>query len=118
MKTIQFLSIMMAIGFLFASCGKNYDYEKVIVNNSRETVQVQLLYDHDNSIYTIAPGERKVVFECIYQSYRKPKKDDVSNKFTVLNATPEAEAHIKNSDNWSMTENGKQFQTIYVFEEQ
>lgn len=116
MKTLKFTFVLAIVGLMLASCGKNYQYDKVITNNTREPIQVQLNYDFDQSTYTIEPGQSVVVFSCIYQ-YQKPKSDEVCFKFSKVNGTEEENLHLQSSQNWRMLEDGKNIKSVYHFEE-
>jgi hypothetical protein len=116
MKSLKFTFFVALVGLLLTSCGKNYEYDKVITNNTRDAIQVQLNYDHDQTIYTIEPGESVVVFSCIYQ-FQKPKQNEVCFKFSKVGGTEQENLHLQASQNWSMLENGKQIKSIYSFEE-
>lgn len=117
MKSIKIVGAFFLLAMLMTSCGKNYQYEKVIVNNTREPIRVQLNYEHDQSVYTIQPGERKTVFICTYQSYRKPDCSDVSSRFTLLDMDQETNDELSNCDNWAVQENGKNIHCVFTVEE-
>ncbi len=116
MKTLKFTFAIALLGLFMASCGKNYQYDKVITNNTREPIQVQLNYDFDQSVYTIEPGESAVVFSCVYQ-YQKPKRAEVCFKFSKVNGSEEEDDHLQSWQNWQMVEDGKNIKSIYSFEE-
>lgn len=118
MKTLKIAGLFVLLGLLFASCGRNYLYKKIVVNNTREPIQVQLNFEHDSeTVYTIQPGEEKVVFICTYQSYIKPDCSDVSNRFILLGDDEENKAKIQDCANWKMREYGKDVECKFVVEE-
>jgi hypothetical protein len=115
MKNLIKITLGIVLAVLVVSCGKNYTYEKVVVNNSDETIIVKTKYEGYKEEIVIAPRESKVVFVCTYQSYKKPTCDDVENKFELIGGSQDANSRISNKGNWNSSENGKTVRCTYEY---
>ncbi len=102
---IPFLTL--AIAFLMTSCGKEYYFEKVVVNNTDEDIVVQYDCCGNEKIYTIPAQSEETVFVCIYQSRNKPDCSSVEGDFTLsLSDAHSANKEIADANNWEYTEDG------------
>lgn len=112
MKSIIYITFSI---FLF-SCGKTYVYQKVVMNDTNKNITVySSCCGNENNEIMIPSGEKKIVFECGYQSYKKPNCSDVKGKFSIKKEL-DGLNDINNPNNWTYEEEGKIIRCIYTIE--
>jgi len=117
---IQISVIAFVFTIFFSSCGKNYNYQKVVVNNSQNDIVVQYDCCGDEKIFVIPAMSEQVVFICTYQSYQKPDCSDVEGKFTMSLAQDFDEnaitKEITEATHWNFEEDGSDLSCIFTIE--
>lgn len=106
------------------SCGVNYNFDKVVVNNTGQELIVQYDCCGNEKEFVIPAYEQRTVFQCIYQSYKKPDCADVEGKFSMTFAEDSDAAvteraiikQITDAEHWIFTENGKNLSCVFTIE--
>ncbi len=113
---IKTASFALILSTLLTSCGKNYAFQKVVVNNSATDAIVHYGCC-ENEITTVVPAfERRVVFECTYQSFKKPTCDDVNGDFSLTFPDSFTAKSIAHSDNWTSESDGNTVSCIFIID--
>jgi hypothetical protein len=116
MKNSIKIILGLALALVVVSCGKNYTYEKVVVNNSDQEITIKPNYEGYQEETIIPPRESRVVFVCSYPSYKKPNCEDVSNKFELIGGSESANNQIKSSASWNSSEYGRTVRCTYNYQ--
>ena len=98
MKNVILSAILLTV-LTLTSCVKGYQHEKVVTNNSRETIQVISGCCDQGETYTIAPGETETVFACVYQQVNRPEVEDLSWNVTLIQEGVKYD--LNNPDLWT-----------------
>jgi hypothetical protein len=80
--SIYLLSIIVVV--TFSSCSKGYSHEKIVTNNSRNSITVYSGCCDNVQKFIIQPGESETVFACIYQQISKPSKTELSWEIELI----------------------------------
>jgi len=102
---------------ILTSCGKNYKYQKVVVNNSNQDVTVHSGCCGDERVVHIPARSTRVVFECTYQSVKKPSCEDVEGKFSLVPSKKPILKDITKSENWYSTSNSSTVSCTFTIDE-
>lgn len=108
----KLLFIIPVIGIV--SCVKNYTYKKEVINESNSTIEVLAGCCGNEQSTVIGPRETATVFECTWQSIKKPDCSDVSKKMTIISENENHDLNIKKSENWMTSENGKTITCTHI----
>ncbi len=111
-------SVILAFLFvaIFASCGVNHNFQKIVVNNSARDVRVVIDCCGDEKTVVVPAFEEKVVFECIYQSFKAPSCEELDGQFSIINSNKQAAQTIGNSDHWETQIDGKNVSCIFTID--
>ncbi len=113
---IQTAFLALIFSTLLTSCGKNYEFQKVVVNNSATDATVHYGCC-ENVRTTVVPAfESRVVFECIYQAYKKPTCDDVDGDFSLIFPDNFTAKSIADSGNWTSETDDNTVSCIFVID--
>lgn len=117
---IQICVIAFVFTIFFSSCGKNYNYQKVVVNNSQNDIVVQYDCCGNEQVFVIPAMSEQVVFVCTYQSYQKPDCSDVEGKFSMTLAEDHDRSiinkEITDAVHWDFEEDGLDLSCIFTVE--
>lgn len=87
---------------LLSSCMKTITFEKIIVNNTDQTIFVSDKdYTSLHGIREIAPRTTETLVLCGWQSYSRPTLDDVQDRFQISSEKIIIKK-IENSQNWTL----------------
>jgi len=101
---------------LTLSACTNYEHSKAVENRTRETVIIQTGCCGNEMLIPVAPNSKEVVFECVYQTHKKPKTKDLSWKISAPK-DQELSTALSNPKNWIKTEKGKELGYLFIIEE-
>lgn len=88
---------------LLTSCGKTITFEKIIVNNTDQTITVtDKDYTSLHEPRVIAPRTTETLVLCGWQSYgARPTRDDVENRFQIT-SDKTIFKKIEHGSNWTL----------------
>lgn len=116
LRTMKKNALFAVIFLLSLSACTNYEHRKTVENRTRNTVMIQTGCCGNEMLIPVAPNSKEVVFECVYQTHRKPKSKDLSWNVSSPNDL-ELSAALSNPKNWIKTEKGKELGYLFIIEE-
>jgi len=108
----SFYLLLIIVVVTFSSCSKGYTHEKIVTNNSRNSIKVYSGCCDNVQKFIIQPCESETVFACIYQQISKPSKTELSWKIELIK-----EGHtmlLNQPEEWMDKSNGHLLQYEYV----
>jgi hypothetical protein len=100
------------------SCGKTITFEKIIVNNTDETITVSdKEYTSLHEPRVIAPRTTETLVLCGWQSYSRPSRDDVENRFQITSDKTIIK-RIEQGKNWSLVDEKDKVTCTFVLNQE
>ena len=108
----SFFLFSFIILFIFSSCSKGYNHEKIVTNNSRTPITVYSGCCENIKEFSLQPGESETVFACVYQQISEPKISDLNWEVKLIK---DGETFILNQpDKWDNKSYGRMLRFEYV----
>ena len=104
-----------ALVFILSSC-TNFHHSKTVENRTRDIIVLEAGCCGSEELIKIDPNASKEVFACIYQSHKKPNKNDLSWNISAVD-NQELSDKLADPKMWIKSEKGSELDYLFIVKE-